>query len=257
VLHLRTTDEFAHWFQGLDAATAEDVAATLEVITQLGTEREAPGSSEWLTWYEHPQLTEHLRGFPSTRPAHPAILRFVHAWGELHGYAKRVVKHLESPAFTARLRQLEPLRAAEVIEAVTRIKKAVTKRSLALSDYYRRHRFFVGSPPSAAEEAELERFADAAEIREAYLCALSAAGFEVVDVPAHSPALREIALRAPPPGLRLLYGIDVPRQRGLVVLGERFDRSFYGDSVRRAEAQWRDFLSTETDAPRPPGGPRP
>ena len=50
-------------------------------------------------------------------------------------------------------------------------------------------------------------------------------------------------LRMPPPGLRLLYGIDVKMNRGLVVLGERFDRSFYGDSVHRAERVWQEFLS--------------
>jgi hypothetical protein len=90
--------------------------------------------------------------------------------------------------------------------------------------------------------------ADVEEIRDAYLRALAAAGFDVVDVPAHSPALREIALRTPPPGLRLLYGVDVKRNRGLVVLGELFDRSFYGDSVRRAERVWQEFL---TSAPQP------
>jgi hypothetical protein len=65
---------------------------------------------------------------------------------------------------------------------------------------------------------------------------------QVVEVPPHSAALREITLRSTAPGLRLLYGIDEPKNRGLVVLGEWLDRSFYGDAVRRAEAVWGQFL---------------
>jgi hypothetical protein len=96
--------------------------------------------------------------------------------------------------------------------------------------------------PSPAQRAALDELTEVTEIRDAYLAALAAAGFEVVDVPAHSPALREIALRVPLPGLRLLYGVDSAKDRALVVLGERFDRSFYGDSVRRAEQLWKQFL---------------
>ena len=58
-------------------------------------------------------------------------------------------------------------------------------------------------------------------------------------------------MRTPPPGLRLLYGIDPRRNRGLVVLGERMDRSFYGDSVRIAERQWQEFLDDDRRATPP------
>ena len=72
-------------------------------------------------------------------------------------------------------------------------------------------------------------------------------------MPQHSSALREISLRATPPGLRLLYGIDEPKNRGLVVLGEWLDRSFYGDSVRRAEALWGQFLEGHPVSTQPAG----
>ncbi len=250
-MDLRTTEEFAQWFSALDQATAEDVAATLEVITQLGAQKEAPGSTEWLTWYEHPGLSERIRTLgPHTPPGmtpDPAMLRFMDAWGHFHGYARRVVKHLESPAFVARASQLDASRAKLVTDVVARIKRAVTKRLLALSEHRRRNRLFGLRPTTRDEEAELASFVDVQEIRDAYLAALGVAGFEVVDVPAHSPALREIALRVPPPGVRLLYGIDVRGDRALVVLGERFDRSFYGDSVRRAERRWQEFLAGDRD----------
>jgi hypothetical protein len=97
-------------------------------------------------------------------------------------------------------------------------------------------------PATPREEAALLSLADIHEIRDAYFEALAAAGFDVADLPAEGPALREIGLRTPPPGVRLLYGIDPARGCGLVVLGERFDRCFYGDSVRLAEQRWREFL---------------
>jgi hypothetical protein len=244
-VELLTSDEFARWFTSLDERAAEDAAATLEVIVQLGTEKEAPGSSEWLTWYEHPSLSTALSAsFPGTgdpSAVDPAFVRFIDEWGAFHIYVKRVVKHLESQSFVARATELDPRGAMAVRDAVARIKKTVTRRSLAFSDLQVKRRLRTHAP-TAREAVDLARLVDIAEVREAYLAALAAAGFSVVDVPAHSPALREIMLRAPPPGFRLLYGVDSPKNRALVVLGEALGRSFYGDSVRRAERVWQEFL---------------
>jgi hypothetical protein len=254
MLDLLTTDEFAEWFASLDDGPAEDVAATLEVITQLGTRTEAPGSSEWLTWYEHPSLYEHLSLSTRLRdsPAHSppeSMMKFLADWDAFNGYVRRVVKHLESPAFVARVGRLLPRDAAIVSDAIARIRKAATSRRLAMSEFARKHPRAVTGTPTPSDRAALDRFADAADIREAYFEALAAAGFAVVDVPAHSPALREIGLlRVPGPGLRLLYGIDTRRNRGLVVLGEWMDRNFYGDSVRRAERLWQRFLDGDLQA---------
>jgi hypothetical protein len=235
MLELLTTEAFATWFSGLAAGPAEDVAATLEVIVQLGTRTEAPGSSEWLLWYEHPSLAQRLQ--PLREPP-PEIVKFSQDWGHFYGYAKRVIKHLESTAFSARVASLSPENAAAVAAAVEQIRRISKTRLLTSMESLPRLR---GSP-SPARAAAFARFTDVSEVREAYFAALAAAGFEVADVPPHSPALREISLRSTAPGLRLLYGIDAPRNRGLVVLGEWLDRSFYGDAVRRAEALWGQFL---------------
>jgi len=247
MLTLRTSDEFARWFAALDQATAENVAATLEVIVQLGPEKEPPESSEWLTWYEHPSVPDRLHDLSRLlhpyAPLSPTLARFVRAWGAFNGYARRAVKHLESPAFAARVKDLDERSAAAVAAAVARIKKATTTRLLALADKYRNLRPTT-SEVTARQEGALFALADLAEVRGAYHAALAAAGFEVADLPADQPGLREIGLRSPPPGLRLLYGVDPAKRRGLVVLGERFDRSFYGDSVRLAEQRWREFLES-------------
>ncbi len=240
MLELLTTDGFAAWFSALAAGPAEDVAATLEVIVQLGTRAEAPGSSEWLLWYEHPSVSGRPLRDLSERLA-PEIVKFSHDWGHFNGYVRRIVKHLESTQFVARLSRLSPADAATVTEAVKRIRRLAKTRLLSLSDLQTRGRVSPFHSPSPSTAAALARVVDVSEVRECYFAALAAAGIDAVDVPAHTAALREITLRSTPPGLRLLYGIDEPKARGLVVLGEWLDRSFYGDSVRRAEAQWAQF----------------
>jgi hypothetical protein len=247
---LLTSDEFAHWFASRDDRTAEDVAAMLEVISQLGTEREAPGSSDWLTWYEHPSIGDRFRALDMHSLYDPSVARFLDEWRVFQGYVKRVVKHLESTQFLARLGQLDSRDAARVSEAVARIKKAGTRRHLAMTEYMLKQR--LGRRPlTPVQSVDLGRFLDEREIREAYLAALDAAGFAVVDLPNDSPALREISLRTSAPGFRLLYGLDARRKLGLVVLGETFERSFYGDSVRRAERVWLEFLNGEQPAVQP------
>lgn len=243
MLELLTTDSFATWFSALPAGAAEDVAATLEVIVQLGTRTEAPGSSEMLLWYEHPLVSQRrVPGLLDPRPLPPQFLKFTQDWGQLLGYTKRVIKHLESKAFVARLASLSAANAAAVAEGVKRLRKLTTTRGLAMSEYQTKHMLkHLHSPTPASTEA-LAHLADVSELREAYFAVLSAAGFEVADVQQHTAALREISLRGTPPGLRMLYGIDEPKNRGLVVVGEWLDRSFYGDTVRHAEAVWREFL---------------
>jgi hypothetical protein len=241
MLELLTTDGFAAWFSRLAAGPAEDVAATLEVIVQLGTRAEAPGSSEWLLWYEHPWVSQRPLPDLSERLA-PEILKFSHDWGHFNGYVRRVVKHLESTQFVARLSRLSRADAATVTEAVRQIRRLATVRLLSLSDLQTRGQLSPLRSPSPSAAAASARLVDVSAVRECYFAALAAAGIEVVEVPPRATALREITLRSTPPGLRLLYGIDEPKSRGLVVLGEWLDRSFYGDSVRRAEALWAQFL---------------
>src|ERR1700677_1910149 len=197
MLDLHTTDAFATWFSALPAAPAEDVAATLEVIVQLGTRTEAPGSSEMLLWYEHPMLSQgqqRVPGLLDPRPVPPQFVKFTQDWGQLLEYTKRVLQHLESKAFVARLGSLSESDAAAVAEGVKRIRRLTTTRGLAMSEYQTRHmRRHLHSPTASSTEA-LARLTDAADLREAYFAVLTAAGFEIADVQRHTAALREISL---------------------------------------------------------------
>jgi hypothetical protein len=229
VLRLLTTDDFAQWYAALGDPAAEDVATALEVVAQLGPAQAAPGSRESLLWYEHPALL--------SLPGPGSIAWELEDWGDFREYAHQILRAIESPRFTARLMRLLPGEAARVFESIEQLKRMADPRSRWTSKI------------RAAGAADEARPHDArAELRRIYFDVLAAAGFELTDLPAHSLALREVSRRTPAPGFRLLYGVDAERERALFVVGEWLDRSYYGDSVRRAERLWKRFLAGELRA---------
>ncbi len=227
-MKLLVSGEFATWFATLDDRTAEDVATALDVIEQLGPERAAPGSRESLLWYEHPMAAR----FRDPR----SIAWELEQWGEFRDYVRQVLARLESPRFTKRVADLAPREARILFDSVRHIKLAADPRGrwrLVLAG--------VASPRLKAADA-------CEEVRKSYFAALEAAGFEIEDVPAPSLALRELAQRLPPLGFRVLYGVDAKSATAFVAIGERLDRTFYGDAVRRAERLWKEFLSGDLHA---------
>jgi hypothetical protein len=242
MLQLLTTDEFAEWFESLDDEAAEDVATAVEVIERMGPERAAPGSRELVLWYEHPSAAR----FESS-----VLAWDLEDWGAFRDYTNRVLEQFESRRFVARLESLAERDAAKVLEVVAQIKRVAdprlrwSLRALGMASYGLAHPAPTRARPQsgAAPRPTVGQANDpCAELRRLYLAALGLAGFEVVDVAAHSLALRELATRLPAPGFRLLYGVNVATGVALVVLGEALDRSYYGASVRRAERAWKQFL---------------
>ncbi len=229
MLQLLTSNEFAEWFEALDDASAEDVATALEVIAQLGPTRAAPGSRESLLWYEHPSVSR----FDDPR----SIAWELEAWGSFRDYTSQITKELESPRFVARLARLPSSEADTVFKLIKRIKREAdprTRWTLKMRD------------DAACTSMRPETACD--DVRRIYLEVLDALAFVQVDVPAHSLALREVSRRDSLVGtraFRLLYGVHTERETALVALGEWLDRSFYGDSVRRAERMWTQFLNGE------------
>jgi hypothetical protein len=229
VLRLLTTDDFAQWFAALSDAAAEDVATALEVVAQLGPEQAAPESRESLLWYQQRAVLGSLEM--------NAIAWELENWGDFRDYARAVLQAIESPRFTARLMRLAPGDAARIFDSIERLKRMADPRTRWAAKIH-----------VAGAAAETRPHDARAELRRIYFDVLAAAGFELTDLPAHSLALRELSRRLPAPGFRLLYGVDAERERALFVVGEWLDRSYYGDSVRRAERLWRRFLAGELRA---------
>jgi hypothetical protein len=151
-------------------------------------------------------------------------------WGAFRDYAQQIVQALEAPRFTARLMRLAPSDAARVFEVIERLKPMADPRTRWTSRIH------------TAGERRGDARDPRDELRRIYFDVLAAVGFELTDLPAHSLALRELSRRERAPGFRLLYGVDAARECALFVLGERLDRNYYGDSVRRAERRWLQFL---------------
>ncbi|HTQ04380.1 MAG TPA: hypothetical protein VMI54_11005 [Polyangiaceae bacterium] len=225
MLELVTTEAFAQWFAALDAAGAEDVATALDLVEELGPQRNPPGSRTALLWYEHPSVAH----FEFAN----ALAWELEGWGAFLGYAERVLAKLDSPRFVSRLERLRHAEAERALGAVRRIRRLADPRarwSLALTSAS----LGTGSRPRPEDAS--------AELRTLYFEALEAAGFALSDPVLPAQALYELARRAPGPPFRLLYGVDTERSVALVLLGERLDRHYYGDSVRLAERLWRAFL---------------
>jgi len=223
MLHVLVTDEFSAWWSRQKDAVAEEVATAVDVVERLGPARTAPDSQELLLWYEHPGVS----GRPSLGGW---VTDNLGGWAAFYGYAKRVLGQLDSPRFVRRLSRLSARDAASVLRAVERIKCAAAPlrwlRQIAL--------------PAAEASWVTQATAD---VRRWYLEALSAAGIEPVDVPAHSLGLRELSVASrTEPRVRLLYGVDAMKEVALFVVGETLERAFYGDSVRWAERTWQEFL---------------
>ncbi len=220
-----TSTAFADWFGALNDGDSEDVATALDLIEKLGPLEAPPGSRESLLWYEHPSVSQFQRA--------DSLAWDLEAWGGFRDYAKQVLAALEAPRFSSRLAHIGMKEAATVIANIREIRRATDPRlRWALK--------LAGDPLGHAARVRPETACN--EIKRLYFEALAAAGFEAIDVPAHSLALREFSRRLPLPPFRLLYGVDVKGDRALVAVGEFLDRSFYGDSVRRAERMWKAFL---------------
>jgi hypothetical protein len=229
-----TTNGFADWFAGLDDRVAEEVATAVELVEQLGATQAPPGSRESLLWYEDRRMARF--GFAD------ALSWDLEAWGALRDYAQQILAKLESPQFSARLERLRGREAGAVLDCIRQIRRAMDPRlrwALKLS----------GSALALGSDVRPENACT--DLRRLYFAALEAAGFKVEDVPAHSLALRELARREPAPAFRVLYGVHVQRETALFVLGEWLDRSYYGDSVRRAERMWKQFLQGELGTAEP------
>lgn len=217
MLELFSTDEFTEWFGGLGDADAEEVASALELVEKLGPGTAAPASRESLLWYqclpgEQTRFSEELLDFTLG--------------------VMRLLGHLESQPVRSKLEQLSAERSARASHVLAcahaRIRGVRAMARLAM--------------PHEAERALHEVQRDCGEV-------LALIGAPAPPAAAHSRALRELNLRARQPGMRILYGVDVPRARALLVLGEHLVRNAYGPAVRRALAVWQRYLSDDAAHP--------
>jgi hypothetical protein len=232
---ITVTQEFEGWFKSLEPAAAEHVATALEVLESAGPALDPVKASRYLLWYDgvaglgHSGWTERfLRLRETAELAHHLAL-----------WQKEVVRSLESPAFLARLARLDGASAQRTLRAIESVKNRIRSNKLQIQ--------FLGnsqvpSPPSPSPES----------VKRGLFEVLATAGVEPAEVTDASSGLREMTLNELRPAARVIYGIDAPGKRILVILGEALDRSFYGDSVRLAERKWLEYCELTTAHPQGP-----
>jgi hypothetical protein len=217
------SDRFTGWYEGLSPALAEEVTLALEVAARLGATIDPARHHELLLWFDGCSGRES-----------PELAWLLEQASRALGWGHRITACLESRAFRERLAALEPERARDVLVLVERTKRLLVgariQNTLAAGERAR-----AGDSAPGAAQPEPVYWAALEALR---LVGLSPGLF--FDDPTR---LRELQVGEGRSRSRLLCGFDVPRRRVIGILGEALDRRYYGDSVRFAEAYFRDYLA--------------
>jgi hypothetical protein len=246
------SERFAAWFDCLPEAFAEEVTLALDVASGLGTAIDPARSRQLLLWFDG------TSGQPMAE-----LDRQLEQHAQWLGWGYRMAQCLESSTFRARLAELEPERAREVLLAVERVKRLLAGArimtvlgaggvTLTVAERWL-HELVVSERERAALRAKLpgeERHVESASSQApappyvALLEALRLAGLNPnLFFEDGQTGLRELSVGVGHWRSRLICGVDVPGRRIVAILGERLDRTYYGDSVRFAEAYFREYLA--------------
>jgi hypothetical protein len=216
MLTLHATESFASWFQALTDAEAEEVATGIELIAALGPEQAPPRSSELLLWYQCP---------PASVSINPRLMRRFVMFSEFSARLRKALTALDSEPVRRKLAEASDERALVALATLRRVAASASFRHV------------YGSAEPSWQEVE-------ALCRRVY----EALGMSEAPTPP-SNGVRGLTIDTCKPAIRVLYGVDSARSRGLLITGERLDRYAYGPSVRRALALFSQFLNSSSESP--------
>jgi len=250
MFEIAVTPEFEAWFQALQPAVAEHVAAALDLLESSGPGLDGVKASRLLLWYDG---TFHIR--PTSVLDIERLEGLNEATDELRRLAfwyQEAMRWLDSPKFLARLAELDAETARAALSGIERVRGCV--RVTRNWGPYLRGLWpkvpvtMQGVPGSGeAELVALRRLrvapvmAPRDSVKGALLELLTLMGLDLEDAPEPPNGLRELTISTTHPPLRVIVGIDVPGKRILAILGEPLNRAYYGDSVRLCERRWREF----------------
>jgi hypothetical protein len=265
MLEITPSPEFSAWFESLEEPLAEQVAAALELVARaVGLLSPAQVSSS-LLWFD---------GQGDGLPLDAGPLRMRFATHALHSYdrarelmlwRKEIVRCLESTVFAERLVALEPEAARLALTAVERVKQLLqaVRTQIGLAPANAQASPVFGVLSAHEERALRARFGIGPfepglleELAQAFRHTLRLVGLDPGRLIGQGSGLRELTIDQCAPRLRVLFGLDAPGGRLVVLLGEALDRRYYGDSVRFAEERWAHYCADargEVD----PNSPRP
>ncbi|MES1175208.1 MAG: hypothetical protein ABUL62_12875 [Myxococcales bacterium] len=239
MFEITPSTEFSAWFESLSPELAEEVACAIDLLSEAGVALEPSRTSRTLLWYDGCAGGLVNDPFASLGGA-PSVMHAFDDVRELLLWHREVVRCLESGAFRERLARLDPQAASVALLAVENLKvrlKAMS-RWIAVGGYTAR----LPKPRGN-------------ELKESFFQVLRLVGLEPAQVVDSPSGLCELVIPSTCPALRVLFGLDAPGQRILLLLGEAMTRSYYGDSVTLAERLWLRYCaepSARTVSPQEP-----
>jgi len=210
--------EFSAWYRALPEPIAEEVTAAIDLVASAGAVLEPERLSRLLLWYDGTGGGASLLGLGL--PFTPQLQASASLMGSYLMWHQEVLSCLESQLFQERLGRLDPEPARRALLLVERLKRQLHAARLS---------------------------GNARGVRELFLDLLALVGLEPKLALGSGSGLRELTIPNVTPELRVLFGLDFPAKRLLAILGEPLDRSYYGDSVKRAEGHWQAYCATRAE----------
>jgi hypothetical protein len=243
---VRCSDGFSRWFKTLDERASEEVASALDLLAAANAALGPTQASRLLLWFdgmpkEQQGASLDLGNFAQISP------QAVQSFQDFMLWRSEVVRCLESPTFRSRLNNLDAAGASRALAAVEHVKRLVRSAKVELSAAVVKPRQGLSALSAREERVLYERFGGSTSVsavetvEQAMREALKLVGLAPQDLVDGESGLRELTLTQVTPRLHILYGVDVPNRRILVLLGEPLTRAYYGDSVRFAEQRWREY----------------
>ena len=228
--------EFSAWFEALPDPFAEEVAAAVDLTASSCAALLPDRLRRTLLWYDGTGTGSALFD-AAGRQVELRELPAQHLRDYL-GWHQEVVLSLESAVFRERLARLEAQMAELALAQLEHLKRRL--RAARLSSAYDAWRHGLRQSLPAVPS-------DWASVRDAFTELLSLMGLESRHVLGSASGLRELTIGNVRPALRVLFGLDFPAKRLIAILGEPLDRSYYGDSVRRAERRWQAYVTAQAE----------
>jgi hypothetical protein len=204
--------EFSAWYEALPEPIAEEVTTAIDLVASAGAGLEPERLSRLLLWYDGTGDGTSLARLGLALVPH--LQTSAALMGSYLMWHHEVLLCLESPSFQDRLTRLEHETARRALLLVERLKRQLHAARLA---------------------------GNARGVRELFLDLLELVGLEPELALCSGSGLRELTIDNTRPQLRVLFGLDFPAKRLLAILGEPLSRSYYGDSIRRAEQRWQQY----------------
>lgn len=249
-------DSFARWFESLSPGAAERVAAALEVDRATAPQFDPARHGRLLLWFDgaRPGSWQALKGIGLEFFAPPQAL--LDRYREFIDWQQQALACLETREFAHGLARLDARAAADALVCVAELRGTLraTRRGAGLALAMRSSKGYRSQAPLELDDVLRSQIE---AVKQKLQAALARVGLGLEDIVERDAAIRELKVcgasadagggelgqkvGADRGALRILYGLDIQNQKLVALAGDALDHAYYGDSVRRAERDWKRY----------------